>query len=824
MPSRFDLPHIDISALAGSQRYMGSGSAGSGAIRIREEHGRRLQEELNAAFAAADEDRPVDDRLPPVQGTYLEVELYRGTKPDVLERKRDGIRPGAVKASDQNERTVALYVPDNARTALQQILADYTSGPLTERENPPNRATIGPIESFRRARLQTFWTDAPEMLPTNPQDTIWWAVWCRPDAERRIEDVCARLDIRAAGRDRRLFFPEATVIPVLAPRSAVELMLFMTGDIDELRRASDSPAFFTDDVRGDQSDWANDFAERITWPGLDAPAVCLFDTGVNRGHPLIEPALAPNDLQSIYAEWGSDDHDEGGHGTAMAGIALHGDLTPRLADQSEPLMGHRVESVKVLPPTAFDPNDPHSYGVVAQSAVSLSEIASPERRRGFCMAVTNRGVSGDIASTWSAAIDQAAVGQMVGDDDDSPKRLFVISTGNVPPEIDVARVQPQESFPAEDPSQAWNALTVGGYTELIDISDAGYDGWSPLVEAGDTSPHGRFSVRWPQGRAPFKPEVVLEAGNRALSPAGTEILTVDSLCVLSTGRDVDRLPLVPFQATSAATAEAARMAVRLAAAHPDYWPETIRALIVHSAQWTEPMLRAFEYSAGKRDNYALVRKYGYGVPDFERANASALNHLALVAQTEIQPFRHDGRKFNECHYYRLPLPNDVLEQLDNQLVELKITLSYFVEPNPGFSANVDPQRYQSHGLRFDLRRKGETAQTFRERVNAAERDDPRVGAGSSSDDSRWVIGPQGVSSGSLHCDVWKGPAVDLLGRDMLCVKPVNGWWRQRSSIDVCNKRTRYALIVTMSTPDIDVDLYTPVLASLEIPAEIDTSI
>ena len=60
MPSRFDLPHIDISALAGSQRYMGSGSAGSGAIRIREEHGRRLQEELNAAFAAADEDRPVD--------------------------------------------------------------------------------------------------------------------------------------------------------------------------------------------------------------------------------------------------------------------------------------------------------------------------------------------------------------------------------------------------------------------------------------------------------------------------------------------------------------------------------------------------------------------------------------------------------------------------------------------------------------------------------------------------------------------------------------------------------------------------------------------
>ena len=57
----------------------------------------------------------------------------------------------------------------------------------------------------------------------------------------------------------------------------------------------------------------------------------------------------------------------------------------------------------------------------------------------------------------------------------------------------------------------------------------------------------------------------------------------------------------------------------------------------------------------------------------------------------------------------------------NETVELKLTLSYFIEPNPGFSANVDPQRYQSYGLRFDLRRKGETSTQFRRRVNAAER-------------------------------------------------------------------------------------------------------
>ncbi len=34
-------------------------------------------------------------------------------------------------------------------------------------------------------------------------------------------------------------------------------------------------------------------------------------------------------------------------------------------------------------------------------------------------------------------------------------------------------------------------------------------------------------------------------------------------------------------------------------------------------------------------------------------------------------------------------------RLYNELIDLKVTLSYFVDPNPGFSANVDPQRYQS---------------------------------------------------------------------------------------------------------------------------------
>jgi hypothetical protein len=142
-----------------------------------------------------------------------------------------------------------------------------------------------------------------------------------------------------------------------------------------------------------------------------------------------------------------------------------------------------------------------------------------------------------------------------------------------------------------------------------------------MASAGELSPHSRTSVTWPQGLSPFKPELVMEAGNRAISPSQTEMLTLGSLSLLTTGHD-SGTPLVPFEATSAAVAQAARMAARLAAEYPDYWPETIRAMIVHSTEWTVPMLGALSDRSSKRARYEFVRRFGYGVPSFERSGVS----------------------------------------------------------------------------------------------------------------------------------------------------------------------------------------------------------
>jgi hypothetical protein len=830
MPSRYNLPHIDIARFASEHDYSGDGAFGDPAARDRAEHGRRLQGELDAALAMADQARPTDDRLPPITGARIEVELRRGTDPEVLNLKREGIRAGASKfAANSDRRTIALYVPDEARPAFTAILNDYLTGEVSQQTgNPPQSGKVEAIEEFRQFRLASAWTDDPDALPRGAQDVIWWGLWCHRDSVQEVETICESLDVQMAAADRRLVFPEIVVIPVYTTRAAVELMLFASGGIAELRRASDNPVFYTDDVAGDQHEWVDDLAARVVWPGANVPAVCVLDTGVNRGHALIEPALSEGDMHTLDSRWGKDDQHESGHGTGMAGLVLHGDLTGALSDTASRTLRHRVESVKVLPPEGFDANDPRSYGVLTQAAVALPEIQAPERGRVFCMAVTNDSVSGATASSWSAAIDQAAVGRMVGDGEDAdvaendrPKRLFIVSAGNTPSETDYARLRAQDEFPIEDPAQAWNALTIGGCTDLVDIHDEGFEDWTAMASVGTLSPHSRTSALWRQGVAPIKPELVMEAGNRAVNPVHTECLSMGSLSLLTTGKDVTGEPLISFDATSAAAGQAARMAAQIQAQYPDYWPETVRAVMVHSAQWTPAMLAELDATQSKRARYEMVRRFGYGVPSLERALASASNHIALFAQVEMQPFASGGgRRFNKCHYYTLPVPAGMLEALNNESVELKITLSYFIEPNPGLSANVDPQRYQSHGLRFDHQRRRETLTRFKQRVNAAEREDSRRRPPSEGADPNWVLGEDSISAGSLHCDVWRGAAIDLLGRDTLCVKPVNGWWRNRASLDICNRKSRYALIVTLRALNPGVDIYTPIRTSIGLPVPV----
>ena len=67
----------------------------------------------------------------------------------------------------------------------------------------------------------------------------------------------------------------------------------------------------------------NNFRGPVPRPPDDAPSVCILDSGINRGHPMLGPAIG--DTIAVPTSIG-DGIDEHGHGTMVAGIALYGDV------------------------------------------------------------------------------------------------------------------------------------------------------------------------------------------------------------------------------------------------------------------------------------------------------------------------------------------------------------------------------------------------------------------------------------------------------------------------------------------------------------------
>ena len=517
---------------------------------------------------------------------------------------------------------------------------------------------------------------------------------------------------------------------------------------------------------------------------------------------------------------------QAGHGTEMAGLALYGDLAPVLESARPVILRHRLESVKILPPVGT--NDPDLYGAVTAHATALPETQAPFRRRVFSMAVTAPpdGQQGQPTS-WSAAVDALAAGRSfdpvteglvyLDQAERNAHRLFVVAAGNVAGDkLSPAHLSVCDTEAVHDPAHAWNALTVGAFTEKISIQDADYDGWAPVAASGDLSPWSSTGVtlspKWPN-----KPDVVFEGGNVATDGHSFDGGVAD-LCLLSTfHRPAEKL-LVLSHATSAATAQVARMVAIVSAEYLSLWPETLRALIVHSAEWTPVMRGAIDRATSKHALAAVVRRYGLGVPSLARALRSANDALTIISQSVIHPYANG--KTREMHLHELPWPKQALENLGEREVTLRVTLSYFVEPNPGRRGWRARHRYASHGLRFDVKTGEESPGDFRRRLNKQAAADDAKAPKTSSDSAEWLLGDRLRHRGSLHCDIWRGSAATLAARSLIGVYPVKGWWQEQPKRDRSTLGANYALVVSIQTEAEDVDIWTPVAQQVGIPGQV----
>ncbi len=828
-------PHLVIpnDPIAEPFRRRGSGG-GSGhlyPITDRIGHAATLRSELEGAVALAARAGAQWDEQLRSNGIVLAVDGWLDgfeLALDSLDLRSKGIELlSVIPASVGSAERATVLVPYERVTEFFKRLDQY-SGEQTKGGRPKNENLVANIRAMGIAAIPQLWTE-PVPFPDG-NEPAWWELWLRRtgDELQVLETIAQRFQWRVAPRP--VAFPGRTITAVRARASELGLALSSRLPIAELR----SPKLIQSPLElplATQRLWVADLVNRIRPASANAPAVCLLDTGIYR-HTLFGGSLDPTDILHVV---GPDGADRNGHGTELGGLALFGDLANPLTSGQVVSLSHRLESVKVLPDPGEPPNSPDTYAAVTAAGTAAPEIGSPDTRRVFCIANSDHDYRGDgRPSSWSATIDALAFGtdvvahdgglELLTDPDPSASRLLVIAAGNVREGHRGDYLDLCDTSPVEDPGQAWNALTVGACTDLRDVP-AGPDfvGWRPLAAVGDLSPFSRTSLLygplWPK-----KPDIVLEGGNLLASPRGTVFDTPDTVCLTTTShREPSGQPLAASNATSAAAAQAARLAAMASARYPSLWPESLRGLLVHSAEWTDPMREAIRAAPSRTQRRQLIRRYGFGVPTQASVLRSTEGAVTLIAQATIRPFVSAGSetRLREMNLHDLPWPRNELLALGNVPVRLRVTLSYFIEPNPSSRGWKGRYAYASHGLRFDVRRPGEPIGDFRRRLNKmaeAEEGGAPVEAGQ---EIKWFVGTTARNLGSLHADMWKGTAAELADCGVVAVFPVGGWWKLNNQQRRTEIPVRYCLLVSLLTPAVGVDLYTPIAAKIGIPVPIE---
>lgn len=751
-------------------------------------------------------------------GVYLDVcsRVNERLKKDSLDV--DGLTllrvakaPGPDGAQEHATVFAQIEGIEKLRKKVEQFRTEDTPDRKKDHEivpgRPKNADLVQSVAAIAEAELRALWRSPLGKFPGADLATVW-EVWLEPQQTEKFAKEAPDYGV-TVGRDR-LEFPEDIVLIVKSDLNQLTQAVRRLGGVRALAAPTITADFFDSLEVTEQAQWVDELAGRTTYTDNPDPGyVTLLDTGVSRAHPLIQPALSLDDQHAANPAWGLED--VRGHGTEMGGLALFGDLTPKLHQANPVSVVNRLESVKLLPDRGTNPH--HLLGAVTRQAINTVEQVGHRRRTFTMTTTTGEDTPHDGAPTsWSTEVDQLAAGVS---GEVKQQRLVLVSAGNTDNfTFDAGNYLERcdhEDNEIESPAQAWNVLSIGAYTEKTVLPDT--EPAQALAPFGDLSPTSRtasWSSHWPN-----KPDVVLEGGNWA-QDAMPPPMRHEGLSLLSTHYKYPDRSFTYTCDTSAATALAAKDVTELWSDYPTLWPETVRGLYVSSARWTQQMRTHLPAQPNKGHYTLLFQRYGYGVPDMARARRSASNAPTLIVEDTITPYgiskKNSGDVYNEMKLFALPWPADALRALGNADVTLRVVLSSFIAPNPSEASRGVRYRYASHNLHFQLNRANESKAQFLARISkAAEQPDGPA----SDEDDLWEYGSNRRHVGSLHIDQLTCKASDLARRNLLAVHPVTGWWKSKKLLSKGLRSVRYALIVEIDPGQVKAELYAEVQVAVE---------
>lgn len=348
-------------------------------------------------------------------------------------------------------------------------------------------------------------------------------------------------------------------------------------------------------------------------PDPGAPGILVVDSGIAR-HPLLNLAVAGSVPVDGPGGACADTRDDHGHGTHVAGIAAYGDIQACVDGGAfEPKV--RLYSAKVL---SGDPGGDAVFDGLIDGKIgrAVDRIAASDPS---CR-IVNLSL-GDSARAIAPGMPQPRLAALVDRLSSSHKALlFVVSAGNI--EDDTGEPYPHyllnrpDATRLIDPATSVHAITVGSIFRRPG-AHGHEDHPSPATRVG------------PGLAGMAKPDVVDYGGGYA-GPGSLGVLTMNR----EWARDGRLFTFI--SGTSMSAPGVAHKLALMQKALPGASRNLLKALLILSAEippLRPPPLDALSTANGK-DLPSLMRIYGHGKPDLDRAARCGQSRAVLV---------HDGK-------------------------------------------------------------------------------------------------------------------------------------------------------------------------------------
>jgi hypothetical protein len=418
----------------------------------------------------------------------------------------------------------------------------------------------------------------------------------------------------------------------------------------------------------------------ILSPAESATGILIIDSGVVAGHPLIKNALGDEaNFQSVEAET----VDRAGHGTAVAGCALYGDIEKCINEKqfhahnwlfSAKVM-YAVQDLRGGIYSEYDPEKlmEHQF----QDAIEYFLGNKDNRIR-----VVNVSLGNKFEVWHKSEFRQPPLASLI---DEIAREyddvVFVVSSGNIDPVEQFGDISgvvdhyPEylfnkniSDFNLINPATSALAITVGSIANSPRIAPNSSFGTQSDIFTSVAAEHqpSPFTRTGPGINGMVKPELVDYGGNLILSQEFGRVRVNNG----------GKMPILSWQypdtlfamdlGSSFSAPKVARSCALVSNSYPDKSANFIKNLVLQSAHYPEPLDKTF-WQAKKKDEAELKRlmSIGYGVPNHAKAISSFNNRVLFFDESSIQ--------VDQAKVFKIDLPDSFFATKGDRIFSIVLT-------------------------------------------------------------------------------------------------------------------------------------------------------